>query len=138
MEVKWIASLSDGARHNPMGHRSPEMKRGSFLPLWRMPETSAKHETESGLGQREGCHGYLRILNKGLLVSHLHPVPLSTAVKLPLCYRGVHGVFQPTRCFSTLLEAKRGHVSTPGPMGICRKWRAELYEGTGVSFQFAL
>lgn len=92
LEEKWIASLSDGARRNPTGHRSPGMERGSLLPLWGVPDTSVKHETESGLGQRKGCHGYLRTLNKGLLVFHLHPVPLSTAVKLSLGYSGVHGV----------------------------------------------
>lgn len=84
LKEKWIASLSDGARPNPTGHRSLGMERGSLLPLWRMPDTSTKHETESGLGQRKGCHGYLRILNKGLLVFLLHPVLLSTAVKLSL------------------------------------------------------
>lgn len=74
LEEKWIALLSGGARPNAMGHRSLGMECGSLLPLWWMPETSTKHETESGLGQRKGCHGYLRILNKGLLVFHLHPV----------------------------------------------------------------
>lgn len=67
--------LADGSCHNTMGHRSPGMKHGSLLLLPWMPETSVKHETEYRLGQREDYHGYLRMLNKALLVFHLYPVP---------------------------------------------------------------
>lgn len=102
--------------------RGIEAGDGVWLPLAATAnarDSCVKHETEHRLGQRKGCHGYLRMLNKGLLVFPLHPVPFVLHSKIIFSCKAENVVCILERMPLSCPWSKVWDVSMPGMIGIC-------------------